>query len=52
MGFTSRVTFAYGIGTEFSRKTQKTQKKAEIGYQNFSTRQLPAQFSRSQFAAF
>jgi hypothetical protein len=47
MGFNSRVTFAYGIGREFSRKTQKTPLKAEIGNQNFSSRQLLAQFSMS-----
>jgi len=47
MGFNSGVTFVYGFGTTFSRKTQKTKKAAEIRNQNFSTCEIPAQVSRA-----
>ena len=42
MGFHSRVTLAYGIGTTISRKMQKSKKTAEIRNENVSMRQLPA----------
>ncbi len=42
MGFNCRVTFAYGIRTNFPRKIQKTKKSAEIRNENVSMRQLPA----------